>query len=337
VSAVALVDHVDDGFSDPVFLLAAPRSFSSVACAMLGQHPELYGLPETHLFVDDTMAGWWERAGRESYQMAHGLVRAVAEIEFGEQTDGSVASATAWLRRRRSETTGIVFEHLSRTLRPLALIDKSPSLAYEVESMLRVRRFFPGARFIHLTRHPRGYCESVLKYMQLLLRPEYRSRERETEPGVAPEWIRKLAHSPFSPDETPVPDNAPLDPQDGWFVLNANVVAFLESLPHRQWTTVRGEDLLARPRAELRKLMVWLGMRADRDAIERMLHPERSPYAHFGPRGARLGNDMLFLERPGLHPVSRRGESLDGPVGWRQDGGGFRPAVAELAGRLGYA
>src|SRR5438874_389166 len=36
------------GFADPVFILALPGSFSSVVCAMLGQHPEMYGLPETN-------------------------------------------------------------------------------------------------------------------------------------------------------------------------------------------------------------------------------------------------------------------------------------------------
>ena len=59
-----------DEVADPVFVLAAPRSFSSVVCAMLGQHPELHGLPETHLFVDDTMHGWWRHVDGESYQMA---------------------------------------------------------------------------------------------------------------------------------------------------------------------------------------------------------------------------------------------------------------------------
>src|SRR5260221_9464285 len=34
------------GFADPVFILALPRSFSSVVCGMLGQHPQMYGLPE---------------------------------------------------------------------------------------------------------------------------------------------------------------------------------------------------------------------------------------------------------------------------------------------------
>jgi hypothetical protein len=58
-----------------------------------------------------------------------------------------------------------------------------------------------------------------------------------------------------------------------------------------------------------------------------MLQPERSPYAHFGPRGARNGNDILFLERPELRPASERRRTLDG----------LEPEVVELARRVGYA
>jgi hypothetical protein len=310
-----------DEVADPVFVLAAPRSFSSVVCAMLGQHPELHGLPETHLFVDDTMHGWWRHVDGESYQMAHGLIRAVAQICFGEQTERSVASAQAWLRRRHTETSGFVFEELARVVFPATLVDKSPSTVYDIESMHRVLQFFPEARFIHLVRHPRTYSDSVVKYMRLLASPAYRSRERETEDDVAPDWIRDLAHWPIRGR-----DESTVDPQGGWLALNGNVVAFLKTVPAGRWTTVRGEDVLARPEWSLRKLLGWLGMRTDPNAIEPMLHPERSPYAHFGPRGARNGNDILFLERPTLRPPSER-RTLDG----------LAPEVVELARRLGYA
>ena len=317
MTAAAAPDRV----ADPVFVLAAPRSFSSVVCAMLGQHPELHGLPESHLFGDDTMDGWWQRAEGESYQMAHGLVRAVAQICFGEQTERSVASAEAWLRRRRTETSGMVFEELARAVSPSALIDKSPSTVYSVESMQRVLLFFPEARFIHLVRHPRSYCNSVVKYMHLLATSAYRPRERPVEDDVAPQWIRDLAHWPLHGR-----DDSSLDPQGGWHVLNGNVVEFLGSVPPGQQATVRGEDLLRNPEDALGELVAWLGKRTDPDAIEPMLHPEASPYAHFGPRGARNGNDILFLERPALRAFHEPRRTLEG----------LAPQVVELARRLGY-
>ena len=34
----------------PLFILGAPRSFTSICCAMLGNHPDMFGLAETNLF-----------------------------------------------------------------------------------------------------------------------------------------------------------------------------------------------------------------------------------------------------------------------------------------------
>src|ERR1700676_2245035 len=53
--------------ADPVFILAPPRSFTSVIGTMVGQHPQLYGLAETKLLAYKNMAAWWhacvERSG----------------------------------------------------------------------------------------------------------------------------------------------------------------------------------------------------------------------------------------------------------------------------------
>ena len=327
-----------DDVADPLFILAAPRSFSSVISAMLGQHPQMFGLPETHLFGDETMEQWWGRASQESYLMAHGLLRAVAQICFGQQTERSVRLASAWLRRRSQHTSGMVLEELAREVYPLILIDKSPSMVYEIESMRRAYQFFPGARFIHVVRHPRGYCESVLKYLNLLSRPEYQPRERKVEIGEAPGWISQLASFPYSSPHRGASGQPAMamDPQGGWYVLNMNALTFLKSIPYDQWITVRGEDLLDEPEKSLKRIARWLGLRADEEAVDHMKHPERSPFACFGPTGARFGNDIFFLERPALQPARAQAQSLGRPLSWRPDGEGFLPEVIELSAYLGY-
>jgi hypothetical protein len=35
----------------PLVILAPGRSYTSVVCTMLGQHPQMYNLPELHLFA----------------------------------------------------------------------------------------------------------------------------------------------------------------------------------------------------------------------------------------------------------------------------------------------
>jgi len=319
--------------ADPIFILAAPRSFSSVVCAMLGQHPDLYGLPETHLFGDETLAQWFDHAEQESFPMADGLLRAVAELCFKEQTAQNVRRARGWLRRRATFTSGMIFEELAREAHPLSLVDKSPNMVYGIESMRRAQRFFPRARFIHLLRHPRGYCQSVLNYLERLAQAR-----GWLDAGQVPGWINQLASYQYSPANRD-PDaetHAELDPQRGWYELNKNIVMFLKSLNPRQWIRVRGEDLLTDPDRDLWQLLRKLGLPADGQAIQRMKHPERSPYASFGPPGARIGNDILFLERPALEPARATVQSLEGPLPWLSDGRGFLSEVKQFARYLGY-
>ena len=156
--------------------------------------------------------------------------------------------------------------------------------------------------------------------------------------GRVPQWISDLASFPYSSPSQGGDSQSALgvDPQRGWYILNMNVVIFLKSIPRSQWMTVRGEELLTNPDRGLRQIVAWLGLRADGEAIEEMKHPERSPYACFGPPGARFGNDIFFLQNPALRPAQAKPQSLEGPLGWRPDGQGFFPEVKELARYLGY-
>lgn len=311
----------------PVFILSPPRSFSSVVCAMLGQHPQLYGLPEVQLFGSPTVAEWWDLCRRATFPMAHGMLRAVAQVHFGEQTEETVRMARGWLWRRASFTTGLVLESLALKVRPLILVEKSPSIVYEQEFMHRAFAMFPHARFIHLTRHPLGHGKSVLKAIR-----------EAAKFGPVPHWLLKLGSFPgqMPSDGEWRGRTAELDPQRGWYILNTNIREFLTNLPDAQKITVRGEDLLTDPDLWLRKLAEWLGVRADAEAVEEMKHPERSPYACYGPPGAHLGNDSYFLQSPALRPERAEPQQLDGPLPWSESGHEFLPEVKQLAAQFGY-
>jgi len=310
----------------PVFVLAPPRSFSTVVCAMLGQHPQLYGLPEIHLFGAETVAEFLRQCDEATYPMADGLVRAVAQLFFGRQTDETVARARGWLSRRAHFASGLLFEALARRVCPLALVEKSPSLVYQIDHLRRVRQMFPNARFIHLLRHPLGQGQSVLKYIE----------ERVKHGYMAPtHWLRYLAAYPYQLDEGQAGGQESVDPQRGWYALNANICEFLSEVPVDQWMRVRGEDLLREPDRYLAKVAEWVGVRRDAQAIEEMKHPERSPYAGYGPRSAPYGNDRLFLDKPALRPERAETPRLDDPVPWAA-ARTLHPRVIALAQSLGY-
>ena len=290
----------------PVFILAAPRSYTSVVCAMLGQHPQMYGMPELHLFKCRTMAEWFELCRKEPFPRAHGMLRAVAQLYFGKQTDETIQSARRWLLERLHATTGHVLRELSARVYPATVVEKSPSVSHDRESLARAYRMFPGARFIHLVRHPKGQGASVMNYMKV---------RAKHGPIPASHWLLQMAWYGQSGTES-----GPPDPQHAWYALNQNICEFLKAVPVSQQCTVRGEDLVTEPDSAFLPILNWLDLRTDYEALERMKHPEQSPYACLGPRSAQFGNDRLFLQDPTLRPKPSRVPKTCRPpglaVGW---------------------
>jgi len=126
------------------------------------------------------------------------------------------------------------------------------------------------------------------------------------------------------------------DPQHGWMVQNMAITTFLDVVPIDQKLRVRGEELINDTDHCLSRIAKWLQLRTDEEALDSMKHPERWPYAFYGPPGARLGSGRPFLDSPSLRPASLRDYGLDGPLEWRSDGEGFSAEVKELARDFGY-
>jgi hypothetical protein len=301
----------EDFMRDPVIILAPPRSFTSVVCAMLGQHPQAYGLAEVNLFVAETMR---ERDGviAQPRFSEHGLLRVVAQLFAGEQTIQTIALARRWLEIRANCTCVSVFRELAEKASLRILVDKSPRTVIRSEYLQRARRAFPNTRFIHLLRHPRSQGESLWKLGGTVAATSLGALDYSTDPPT-------------------------VDFQKAWYNMHMNVLTFLDGLPGEQWMRIRGEDLLAEPDTYFQKIAEWLGLSTDEESIEAVKHPERSPFACFGPTGARFGNDPHFLRSPALRRSSPAKElTLEGPLSWRQDGGKFSPEVKELAREFGY-
>jgi hypothetical protein len=310
---------------DPLFILSPPRSFTSVVCAMLGQHDQLYGLLETGLFNVATMAEWWQTS------RPVGLLRCVAQLFFGEQTEVSVVKAEAWLRRRNSLSTAHVFEEIALRVAPRKAVEKTPAMVFDVDHLRRTHEMFPGGHYLHLLRHPRGYGESVMNHVLRL------AAERDEAP---PRWLEHLqpldeAHNGSRPvRRRSRPANR--DPQWDWLRLHDNILTFLEDIPADRKLTVRGEELLADPDHHLRVITRWLGLRSDDAVIEAMKHPEDGPYSFLGPPNARFGTSRYFLKEPQLRPDRGRQHSLQGALPWREDGAWLAPPVSRLARAFGY-
>lgn len=310
---------VPDSVPPPVIVLAAPRSFSSLFATMLGQHPELYGVPEFNLFQCGTMAEFNSGLNPNGSQkspfwgtMRHGLLRAVAEIYGGEQTIESVRMAERWVKVREERTSGEVFREICQAVAPRRIVEKSPGILRHRASLDRLFEACPDAQFIHLLRHPVGQCESMLKAKGGI--------------GVL------LAFNAVDYNG----DKPALEPQILWHDAQVQILRFLDRLPDDRFLTVRGEEFLNTLDEALPALCRWLGVSDDPDSVAAMRHPETSPFACEGPANARLGNDINFLRSPALADGAIAVPDLDGPLAWRSDGASLHPDVASLARELGY-
>jgi hypothetical protein len=277
---------------------------------MIGHHPQTFGLPELNLFNVSKLRHLWRRMA-DDFGERHGLLRTVAEIYAGEQSSDTIIMANHWAAAREENDVADVYKELAAKIDPLIPVEKSPAYTFTTQRMIRIYEAFPDARFIHLVRHPIPQCKSVMKLKN----------------GVFALVVNAVEFKE---------NRAFIEPQIAWHNLNINIMNFLDGLPAEQQMRLRGEDFMEGPEQHLKAICRWLGIRDDDDAIDEMLHPERSPFACFGPVTAMFGNDPNFLRGPSFRKHTPQVPSLDEALPWRDDGNRLYPEVIALAQEFGY-
>jgi hypothetical protein len=294
-----------------IFVLAPPRSCSTVAVAMLAQHPQIYGFPELVLFTAPTVgellaqhpqnmdmpADWIDRR-------LSGLYRAVAEVHRGGQDAGDLDWAHGWLEARAHWPTPRLMRHLADQVHPCAALEKSAETVTRASALDICLGAFPDARFIHLTRHPAATVSSMQDY-----------------------WADLFATA----------DSAALSRFCAltWCRTHIRISRRLAGIARENWIRVKAEDLLNDPRRTLDRIVRWLGFDHDEAVLDRMRYPERWQFGGFGPTGRLYGGDWKFLSWPSLHRIPQPGPAGADPA-W-----GFdklqRARFRALAEHLGYA
>jgi hypothetical protein len=271
---------------------------------MIGQHPQLLGLPELNLFLADTIG---ETALFMKRRMPHGqdgLLRAIAELLFGGQSPEQVEKAKGYVSRQLSCATRQIWGQIVSACSPRGPVEKSPSTVLRLGSLLRLVAAAPGARFVHLTRHPLSFGTSLLAFAE-----------------QSKEWGRAIY-------------GTRLDPERIWQRAHGTIADFCATLASNRSMHLRGEDLLGQPDLYLREIAEWLDVRSDPAAIESMLHPEFSPFSRRGPPNAPGGADPSFLDSPVLRPFNHAAVTLDDPAPW--SGAPLATETVRLARQLGY-
>lgn len=265
----------------PLIILCPGRSFSSVICATIGQHPECFGLPEVRMFITRTvgeMLDGDQGPGSKLHGVTVGLRRAMAELKYGEQTFDSVIKVDKFLAEHRDWSGGDMFKELCRLAPDRIMVDKSPPNSFPNKVGL-ILEAFPDAKYLHISRHPTAMA---------------RSRHNASE-GAA-RTFRTNNH------------------EDIWKACHRGGLKVAEAVRPDQYMFLHGEWFFEDPAFVLRQICEWLEISTAPEAIEAMLRPEDSPFACVGPGNAKYGNNPGWIENPHLRTGVLPKENMDAPL-----------------------
>lgn len=288
-------------------VLAPPRSCSSLITAMLGQHPALYATAELECFTADTLAGCLAYGKRVPVVTTHGMLRSVAQLLCGEQSNASVTVARQWLEARQHWSGAELVRWVEAQIAPRRLLEKSPIHVLRWESLQRLVAVSANEPVLHLTRHPVTAMVSLCT--------AYSRQGRGLTPNAA---LRT------------------------WVAGHSTIRRWLDTQPNHDALVVRSEDLLCDPESQLRRIGNHLGVSTGPIESAAMLHPEHSPYACTGPSLAPWGNDPHWMAAPALRrrPAVAEPGPLQPTLGQLWDRAELQPDLVlqaiQLGGQLGY-
>jgi hypothetical protein len=214
---------------EPIFILSAPRSGSTLLRVMLAGHPKLLCPPELNLMQFETMQAREKALGPcphtacqpHNCDQRTGLQRAFMELQHSDEV---MSGKTLQALIEKDEPVAGVFEILRHLAAPRQIVDKSPSYSAAIETMERIRRIFPKAKYIYIHRHPYAVIES-------LLRNGFEGSLEKAESV----WVNR----------------------------NANIQKFLPTLDSSQWMRIAYEKLVSNPHCIMGQLCDFLGIEFD--------------------------------------------------------------------------
>jgi hypothetical protein len=280
-----------------IFILAPPRSGTTLLRVMLAGHPQLFAPAELHLLGFNTL-GERRAAFSGKYSLwLEGAVRAVMQIQA---CDADQAKRILARYEDRDMTTKQFYRLLQDWIAPQTLVDKSPLYALDLETLKRAECTFEDALYIHLVRHPYAMVRSFERYRleQVFFMPKHPFSARQLGEVV-------------------------------WVISHQNIEEFLDGVPERRKYRMRFEDLTHQPRAVMEQMCQKLGLAYHPDLIEPYKDKEKKMTDGIYPVSAPMG-DTKFNEYQRINPEIAEGwkevtrDDFLGEVTW------------EWAERLGY-
>ena len=228
---------INNANNDTIFILAPPRSGTTLLRVMLAGHPQIFAASELNLLLFATMGQWADAFSGKFSFWREGLVRAMMELRHC-----TVEQAMAEVDLFVAENKAIadVYGYLQSLASPRILVDKSPAYALDKGALQQAEMIFGSPRYIHLIRHPHSTVRSFENYhiaQALYLHPH-------------PYTARQLAELV-------------------WTVSHQTAKAHLHTLSQERQTRIRFEDLVTDPMQTVQTLCQQIGLTFD----EALLNP----------------------------------------------------------------
>jgi amino acid adenylation domain-containing protein len=250
-----------------IFILAPPRSGTTLLRVLLGGHPKLFAPPELELLSFNTLE---ER--RHAFSGAfnfwlEGSLRAVMEVKGCDAEEA--ASIMRGLEERRLSTKEF-YRLMQEWIGDRRLVDKTPSYALHPSILKRAEVDFESPLYLHLPRHPRGMIRSFIeaKLDQIFFRHEH------------PFGRRELAEML-------------------WTISHQNILEFLRDVPAGRQHSLKFEDLVSRPRETLEQVCEFLRLEFHPDMLQPYKEKERRMADGIHPESRMLG-DVKFHSYTGI-------------------------------------
>jgi len=299
-----------------VFVLAGPRSGSTLLQLVLNAHPGLYAGQELYLLQFATMAERRRRLDRPELRdwAFEGLRKAVMELRGCELDE-----ADEILAAMEGMTTSEVFGYLQAWAGDRLLVDKTPPYVWNAETLRRAEDVFAEAQYIHIHRHPYATLRSMAR--EAVNKDFLRSALGEGPGGALGDgWEAQLERSLWEESEKL------------WVQGNANVLSFFAALPEKRRTRLSYEELVEAPAATAARLCAFLRLPRCRQMAEPYASPENLATFEPAAQGGLGAADPKLLAR-----ADKRIDA-DMALGWLRSPvpRPLSPAAAHLAACLGY-
>jgi amino acid adenylation domain-containing protein len=251
------------------FVLAPPRSGTSLLRIMLAGHPDVFAASELQLLGFQTMAERMQAyQGRFSLWL-DGAVRAVMQLKnCGPDEAKHLINA----EEQRGTTTKQFYWLLQQWSGDRLLVDKSPSYALDADALNKAEQDFNHPFYIHLVRHPQAVIPSFL--------------ERRMDQALY------LYDHDFTPRQLA---------ELVWTVSHQTIINFLAGISPGRYFRVKFEDMVTDPRTQMEQLCTKLEIEFN----EQLLNPYDSlnkkmangVYAESTPM-----DDKKFFEHGRINP-----------------------------------